>query len=163
LELQDASEEAAALTVLQSLYAVAPLQKLLAPLRQEQLLQAAVLADKWQVPDVSTAAVRALQAKDLSPDVLQQFLQLPAVPAFLLPLLGPVSSACMGDEGPGAGMAEGAKRLLLSVLGDLEEVMGDAALKKALLALPLPAMELLLSSDDLKVRFRCTWCAPSTA
>jgi hypothetical protein len=57
LELQDQSEEAAALTVLQSLYGTAPLEQLLAQLRQEQLLQAAVLADKWQVPDVSTAAV----------------------------------------------------------------------------------------------------------
>jgi hypothetical protein len=48
------------------------------------------------------------------------------------------------------GMTEGAKRLLLSVLGDLEEVMGDAALREALLALWPHAMRLLLSCSDLK-------------
>jgi hypothetical protein len=157
LELQDASEEAAALAVLQSMYAVAPLQQLLAPLGHDQLLQAAVLADKWQVPDVSTRALRVLQENfPPSTELIHKFLQLPAVPTFLLPLFGSVMRACIGNKGKGAiesvaGMAEGAKRLLLSVLGDMEEVMGDAALKRALLALPLHAVELLLSSDDLKV------------
>jgi hypothetical protein len=152
LELQDVSEEAAALVVLQSLYAVAPLHKLLTSLHQEQLLQAAVLADKWQLSDVSTAAVLMLQASTLSRKLLQHFVQLPAVPTLLLPLLDPVVSACMRDKGPGKGMAGDAKRLLLSVLGDLEGVMGDAAHREALFTLPLHAMELLLSSDDLKAR-----------
>lgn len=149
LELNDASEQAAALAVLQSMYAAAPLQELLSQLSQEQQLQAAMLADKWQVPDVAAAAVGALSRGGLSEAVLQQFLQLPAVPTFLLPLLSPVLSACMGDSGTGAGMAEGAKRCLLSVLGHLEEVMGDAELKKALHALQLPAIKLLLLSDEL--------------
>jgi hypothetical protein len=77
LELQDQSEEAAALTVLQSMYAVEPLGQLLAKLRQEQLLQAAMLADKWQVPDVSAAAVQALPRDDFSRELLQQFVQCP--------------------------------------------------------------------------------------
>jgi hypothetical protein len=47
LELQDASEQQAALAVLQSLYAVKPLHTLLSELSQEQQLQAAVLADKY--------------------------------------------------------------------------------------------------------------------
>jgi hypothetical protein len=149
LELQDQSEQAAALVVLQSLYAVAPLERLLRPLRQEQQLQAAILADKWQVPDVSSAAVRALLSTGLSRAFLIQFVQLPAVPNFLLPLLGPVARACIRDNG--AGMTEDAKRLLLSVLGNLEEVLGDAALRGALLALPPNVVKLLLSCDDLKV------------
>jgi hypothetical protein len=151
LELQDASEEAAALTVLQSLYAVEPLGQLLAKLRQEQLLQAAMLADKWQVPDVATAAVSAVPGDRLSREVLQQFVQLPALPTFLLLLLGPVSKACFRNSGAGAGMAKDAKRLLLSVLGDWEAVLGDAALRTALLALPPATFRRLLSYDDLKV------------
>jgi hypothetical protein len=110
-----------------------------------------MLADKWQVPDVTTAAVRALLSNGLSRALLIQFVQLPAVPTFLLPLLGPVLRACIRDSGAGAGMTEDAKRLLLSVLGDLEEVLGDAALRGALLALPPSVVKLLLSSDDLKV------------
>ena len=152
LELQDASEEAAALAVLQSLYAVAPLGQLLAKLPQEQRLQAAMLADKWQVPDVSRAAVRAIPAHALTKKLLQDFVQLPAVPNFLLPLLGPVASTCISASGAGTGMTEDAKQLLLSVLGDLEAVLGDAALREALLALPPRVMKLLLSCDDLKVR-----------
>jgi hypothetical protein len=147
------------------MYAVEPLGQLLAKLRQEQLLQAAMLADKWQVPDVSTAAVRALQDDTLSRELLQQFVQLPAVPTFLLPMLGAVLRACIRDSGAGAGMTEDAKRLLLSVLGDLEEVLGDAALREALLALPLRAMKLLLSCDGLMVRivgirYTCTMVWP---
>ena len=60
LELQAASELSAALAVLQSLYAASPLQELLSKLSQEQQLQATILADKWQVPDVGAAAVDAL-------------------------------------------------------------------------------------------------------
>jgi hypothetical protein len=83
--------------------------------------------------------------------LLQQFVQLPAVPTFLLPLLGPVTRACIRDDGAGAGMTEDARQLLLSVLGDLEEVLGNAALREALLALRPRAMRLLLSCSDLKV------------
>jgi hypothetical protein len=43
------------------------------------------------------------------------------------------------------------KRVLLSVLGDLEAVWADSALRDTLLALPLPAMAALLSCNDLKV------------
>jgi hypothetical protein len=53
-----------------------------------------------------------------------------AVPACLAPLL---------------------KKVLLSVFGDLEAVWADAALLKQLLGLPLHAIELLLSLDELKV------------
>jgi hypothetical protein len=57
-----------------------------------------------------------------------------------------------GAQAAAAVRRAGVKRLLLSVLGDLEEVWADAALQEVLLGLPLPAMELLLGCDDLKVR-----------
>jgi hypothetical protein len=140
LELQDPSEQEAALAVLQSLYAVKPLPELLSELSHEQQLQAAVLADKWAVPHVSSAAAQLLAAAAKTPGALaeavrQRVMQDPALPDCLQPLL---------------------KCVLLSSLGDLEAVWADAGLRDQLLALSLPAMELLLSSDELKVRTRST-------
>uniref|UniRef100_A0A383VJQ4 BACK domain-containing protein n=1 Tax=Tetradesmus obliquus TaxID=3088 RepID=A0A383VJQ4_TETOB len=43
------------------------------------------------------------------------------------------------------------QRMLLAVLGDLEAVWRDEQLQALLLQLPLPAAQLLLSSDDLRV------------
>jgi hypothetical protein len=43
------------------------------------------------------------------------------------------------------------QQALLSGFGDLQAVWADAEVQKALLALPLVAVELLLSSDELKV------------
>jgi len=43
------------------------------------------------------------------------------------------------------------RRLLLTALGDLEAVWADPALVDALIGLPVPAMELLLSCDELQV------------
>jgi hypothetical protein len=48
------------MAVLAALYAVKPLPELLSELPQEQQLQAALLADMWQIPKVSTAAVQLL-------------------------------------------------------------------------------------------------------
>ena len=137
LELQGTSELEAALAVLQSLYAVKPLPELLAELSQEQQLQAAVLADKWQVPHVSSAAAELLvdAAKTegaLVGAVQQRVLRDAALPECLQPLL---------------------KSVLLSLLGDLEAVWADRSLRDTLLGLPLHAMVLLLSCDELKVRF----------
>jgi hypothetical protein len=104
-------------------------------LSQEQQLQAAVLADMWQVPDVSTAVVQAFtvqatSSSGLSEAARQQLLRMPAHPECLQPLL---------------------KHVLLAMLGDLEAVWADAALQEVLLKLPLHVMELLLSLDDLTV------------
>ena len=43
------------------------------------------------------------------------------------------------------------QHVLLSMLGDLEAVWGNAELQEVLLGLPLPHMELLLSRDELQV------------
>jgi hypothetical protein len=60
LESQEVSEQTSAMAVLSSLYLTKPLPELLSELTQEQQLQAALLADKWQVPNVSTAATQLL-------------------------------------------------------------------------------------------------------
>jgi hypothetical protein len=138
LTLQDASEQEAALAVLQSLYAVEPLLELLellSQLSQEQQLQAAVLADKWQVPHVSSAAAQMLADAAHIPGALvkavqQRVLQDAALPDCLQPLL---------------------KSVLMFMFGDLEAVWADAELQQQLLALSLPAMELLLSCGSLQV------------
>jgi hypothetical protein len=136
LELQELSEQTSAMAVLSSLYLTKPLPELLSELTQEQQLQAALLADKWQVPNVSTAAtkllVEALNTEGgLSEAVKHRIMSAQALPDCLQPFV---------------------KSVLLSVLGDLEAAWADAALQVQLLGLSLPCMELLLSFDELKVR-----------
>ena len=135
LELHDASDQQAALAVLQSLYAVKPLPELLSELSHEQQLQAAVLADKWQVPDVSSAAAQMLIAAANTPGALAEEVQHSVLAAAALPdCLQPLQ-----------------QRVLLSMLEDLEAVWADSILRDKLLGLPLHAMELLLSCNELKV------------
>jgi hypothetical protein len=140
LELQDASWQPAALVVLSSMYLVKPLPELLSELPPEQQLQAAVLADQWQVPNVSTAAVQllgdALKSEgEEAETVKQQLLQHQALPECLQPLL---------------------KSTLLLMLRDLEAVWADPHLQEQLLGLSLHSMQLLLSCDELQVRSSCT-------
>ena len=135
LELQDPSEQPAALAVLSALYFVKPLHELLSELPQEQQLTTAVLADQWDVPRVSSAAAKLLAAAvdtpgGLSEAVQQQVMGATALPDCLQPLV---------------------KTILLSLCGDLEAVWADAGLQERLLGLSLYAMELLLSSNRLKV------------
>jgi hypothetical protein len=139
LTLQDASEQAAAMAVLAALYGAKPMPELLSELSQEQQLQAAMLADMWQLPAISTAASNALaqtlsaQGK-LSDAATKQLIGLVAVPDCLQPLL---------------------KKVLLSVLGNLEQCWADETLLDMLFSLPLSSMEVLLSCSELKVRPCC--------
>jgi hypothetical protein len=138
--LEDADQQPAALAVLQSLYHV-PLESGLFPkLTQEQQLQAALLADTWQVPDVGAATASALSAAadgQLSETVTQELLSMQAVPECLEPML---------------------KKVLLSKFGDLEAVWSDDALQQQLLGLPLHAIKLLLSCGELKVSTSMPYC-----
>ena len=164
ITLPDASGEPAAVAILAGLYQVEPWPKLLVDLTPRQQVQAAVLADMWQLPAASESAVAALQQtldKDdddhssffaaYAPHMIQpgayslrvsavinQLISLPAVPDSLLPVL---------------------ERALLSEYGHLDAVWNPewtcsavASSQESLLALPLYAMELLLASDKLKVR-----------
>ena len=78
------------MAVLAGLYQVKPWCKLLDDLTPQQQVQAAVLADMWQLPAASQAAVELLQAateSEAMPSVvLEQLLKLDAVPQFLLPV-----------------------------------------------------------------------------
>jgi hypothetical protein len=98
--------------------------------QQEQQLQAALLADIWQLPDqVSTAAVHLLVETATADAGLAaaygQYIQLDAHPNCLLQLfqwcVG--STAQLTDEQSKATL----KRILLSVLGDLKAAWTDAA------------------------------------
>lgn len=86
LVLQHPSQEPAAMAVLAALYGVSEAHEL----SQEQLLQAAVLADMWQLPDVATAAVELLvdaaKGPGLSEVASKAFLDLEVIPNCLLPL-----------------------------------------------------------------------------
>jgi hypothetical protein len=135
LTLQDASEQAAAVAVLAALYGAKPLPELLSELSQEQQLQAAMLADMWQLPAISAQAAAALaqtlsaQGK-LSDAATKQLFSLTAVPDCLQQLL---------------------KKVLLSVLGNLEQCWANETLLDMLFSLPLSSMEVLLACSELKV------------
>ena len=164
LTLQDAAEEPAAVAVLAALYGVKPIPELLSQLPQEQQLHAALLADMWQVPGVSTAAVKLLvdaatADQGLSEAAYKQFLQLRAPPSCMLPLfqvlVGLLAQQLLQQQQQ-QGQTDlqtqaTLKRVLLSVLGDLEEVWADEALLSCLLKLPLTAAVMLLGCDELKV------------
>lgn len=131
--------------------------------QQEQLKQTVYLLPAAhacclrQVPYVSTAAVQHLvnaanKAAPLPPDrvglsdaVVHAFLDLVAFPPCVLPLLKLATASCRTAE-----QKAKLKRVLLLLFGDLQAVWADAALSKVLLDLPMPAMQLLLASDELQ-------------
>lgn len=92
LTQKNADEQPAAMAVLGSLYQMEPLPGLLSELTQVQQLQAAVLADMWEVPDVSKEAVKLLLGAatsytGLTEELALYYTQMPAIPSCLLPLL----------------------------------------------------------------------------
>jgi hypothetical protein len=147
ITLPDASYEPAAVAVLAGMYHMKPWRELLADLAPQQQVQAAVLADMWQLPAAREAEVEVLQEEtvngdsdDRVPAVLEELLSMEVVPDCLMGVF---------------------EQALLSKYGDLEAVWAPSggSLQKALLKLPLHAVELLLASDKLKVR----WCACNAA
>lgn len=88
LTLNSVDQQPAALAVLQALYGVKPVPELLSGLSQKQQLQVALLADMWQVLQLTSTAVSRLYShlqthKNLTQEVTQQLLDLQAVPDFL--------------------------------------------------------------------------------
>uniref|UniRef100_A0A383VVS3 BACK domain-containing protein n=1 Tax=Tetradesmus obliquus TaxID=3088 RepID=A0A383VVS3_TETOB len=116
---------------------------------------------------VNAAAQEAVQALTtaarsqggLSAAATEALATLPAWPACLLQLLptimehAPCCKLSSADLAPIKAAANGSRiqQLLLAVFGDLEAVWADAQLRQMLLGLPLPAMQLLLSSGELCV------------
>lgn len=139
LTLDSADQQPAAMAVLEAMYVAKTVPELLSKLTREhrhwQLLQAAVLADMWELPRFSAAAASQLIEEvnrdgQLSDATTQQLLTSDALPTCLEPLL---------------------RVLVLSVFGNLEAVWADEALQTQLLGLSLHEMKQLLSSDKLKV------------
>ena len=104
------------------------------------------------------------------PVLLEQLLSWQALPACLVSALDSLTqqmslldtaaiwshaaapnSPCQLDAVTAAPHSSYIQGQLLAELGDLEQVWTDASKQTVLLELPLPAMQLLLSSDKLKV------------
>jgi hypothetical protein len=135
-------------------------------LDKQQLVHAVVIADMIRAPDAAYRAVaaltRAAQSQDgLTAAAVETMAGLPAWPSCLLRLLPTIAKATFGWgwDSPSSDLTAVAaadagnrvQQLLLTVLGDLNAVLADKQLKEVLLELPLPAMQLLLSSDQLRV------------
>lgn len=118
-----------------------------------QLVDAVVIADRIGAPAVVEQAALdltfAVSAKSLTL-VLEALSALPAWPACLQPVLLPVLQRANLPDMPAADVSR-VLCMLLAVLGDVEAAWADRQLQELLLALPLPALQLLLSSDRLRV------------
>jgi hypothetical protein len=133
-------------------------------LLQQHLVHAIVVAELLQLQDVAQQALQALSAaaaatQGLAPETLQAMASLETWPAGLkelLPLLVK-NTACCKDSSADLAAIQAAdtdnsvQNMLVGALGDLQGVWSSAEEKALLLALPLPAMQLLLSSDLVRV------------
>jgi hypothetical protein len=133
-------------------------------LQQQHLVQAVVIADMLQVDYVAQQALQALSiaagaAQGLASETLQAMASLETWPAGLkqlLPLLVKHSACCRDSAADLAAIRAAdtgglVQNMLVGALGDLQGVWSSAEEKALLLALPLPAMQLLLTSDLLRV------------
>lgn len=123
-----------------------------------------VIADRIGAAEVVEQSVGMLQAAAVQADgvsaaTMETLANLPVWPTCLLPLLLPVirhASCCAANLTElaailAADTGSRVQRMLLAVLGDLEAVWRDQQLQALLLQLPLPAVQLLLSCDQLRV------------
>jgi hypothetical protein len=122
-------------------------------LQPQQLVDAVVIADRIGAPAIVKQAMLdltcAVSAETVTV-VVEALSVLPAWPACLQPVLLPVLQHAKLLELPAAEVSK-VQYMLLAVLGDLEAVWADNQQKRLLLQLSLPAIELLLSSDQLQV------------
>jgi hypothetical protein len=119
ITLPDASYEPAAMALLEGLYHVKPWSKLLADLPPEQQVQAAVLADMWQLTAACKAAVAVLEAVIYDTDslaaVLETLLNLDAVPDCLSPVFEQFWQALLSKHSSLAAMPQWLALLLWRV------------------------------------------------
>jgi hypothetical protein len=161
LTLDSTEQLPAAEAVIAALYGVPDAITFLEPAQQ---VTAAVLADRLGAAAVAKQAVQLLKAaaeaeQGLAAAAIEALASLSAWPGCCYPLLLPVlkTAACCADrlvelaDIAAADTSSRAQHMLLAVLGNLEAVWRDEQLQELLLQLPLPAMQLLLSSDDLRV------------
>lgn len=174
ITLDSEEQQDAAMAVIAAMYGVSTATEQLSDV---QLLHMAVLADMLQVQFIADKAVNALNtaaadpARGLSDEAKQHMCSMQAWPACFAPALDrltqqlPLQDAAsiwaraVAPKGPSSSLADvqaaphskHMQERLLQELGDLEAVWEDAAKQQLLLGLPLPAIQLLLSSSQLQV------------
>lgn len=161
LSIATADELPAAEAVIAKLYGV---DDALFSLQHHQLVQALIIADIINATEAADLISRQLQTvatseNGLSEVALEALAGLSAWPECLLQLLPVIiaNAKCLKESSADLAALHAAdanrrmQRLLLSVFGDLQIVWRDEFLTDMLLQLPCPAMQLLLSSDDLRV------------
>lgn len=161
LTINSEDELPAAEAVIAGLYGVA---YAFIHLRHDQLVQALIIADMIGAAEAAEQVNQCLKTaaasqQGLSVEALEMLAGLPAWPECLLQLLPTIvahASCCKISSFDLVAIAAAdckgvLQRLLLSIFGDLQAVWRDEKLKTMLLQLPCPAMQLLLSSDQLQV------------
>lgn len=173
LTVSDREHEPAAVAVIAALYGV---KDAISNLQQQQLVHAVQYADLLQAESVSQQALQLLHTAahsqtGLTLKALATLAAVPSWPDCMLQLLLSVAKAVTADAATtavaagGTSAASGAagacntsasrnsiiQQILVATLGNLESVWQQQQLSRLLLQLPLPAMQLLLSSDKLQV------------
>jgi hypothetical protein len=143
------------MAVLAGLYSTQLATGMLQALPQEQLLQAAIIADMLQAGEVTSLAIGQLLAAQGSTEgwslaAVQEYLRLRVLPSCLLPFFCHVMSAACGKHKASV-TAQDRSSCLLRVLGDLEQVWASKELQDVLLGLPLAVVRELLSRTELEV------------
>jgi hypothetical protein len=136
----------------------------LSSLPQEQLVQAVVITEVLGLEFVQQHALQALSIAASAPQgltaaALRALAGLDSWPNCLKQLLPSIvkNTACCRDSTADLAAIKAAdaggsvQNMLVGALGDLQAVWSDAEEKALLLQLPLPAMQLLLSSDLVRV------------
>lgn len=155
LTLDSPEEQAAAEAVLASLYLT---KEPLKQLRMEQLVQAAVIADRLQImtaaqqtADLLVAAVRQHAGLPLAP--VKALCELGSLPSCLVPVVPALVTSWQMDSKArqNDGHRTNIQRILVAAFGRLNDVWADKKQKDLLLQLPVAGMQLLLSADQLQV------------
>jgi hypothetical protein len=133
-------------------------------LEQHQAVHAVVLADMVHAAAAGQQALQVLRAaansaQGLNTATLQALARLPVWPSCLLQLLPAIvqhAPCCKASQTDSAAIAAAdaggrVQGVLVAALGDLQAAWSDNQLQRLLQDLPLPAMLLLLSSDQLRV------------
>jgi hypothetical protein len=122
-------------------------------LPQQDLVSAVVYGDQLAIPRAVELGMQLLKEAaaggEGTLECCKAMAALATLPACMLQLVPAVAAQCPTQcSAEQRQLYQGA---LVAALGDLEAVWTDQQLQEVLLALPLPAMELLLSSDQLRV------------
>jgi hypothetical protein len=161
LTIDSAEQLPAAEAVIAAMYGV---PDAISSLEQQQVVHAVVIADMMHAETVAKQALQALQAAaklEHGPTAaaLHAMAGLSVWPACLLQLLpiivehAPCCKVNTTDLAAitAADVGGRIQQLLVAALGDLQAVWSDSQLHELLLGLPLPAMHLLFSSDQLRL------------